>query len=229
VQIKLIETREIAPEVRHFVFEALGVDNLAFTPGQFISLTETLNGRQIVRAYSIASAPRGNRFDLCLNRLVEGVFSPWLFERKPGDILETRPPLGFFVLRKPPREAVFIATGTGIAPFRAMLEERLGAGDTRPFTLVFGVRYEHALLYRDEFEQLAREHPNFRFMPTLSRPEPSWTGLTGHVQAHMAEAIGDRRDLDVYICGLKLMVDDVRAILKNMGFDRKQIVYEKYD
>ena len=229
MQIKLIESREIAPEVRHFVFEATGIDTLAFTPGQFVSLTQTVEGREVTRAYSIASAPRGNRFDLCLNRLVEGIFSPWLFERKPGDTLDMRPPLGFFVLRKPPREAVFVATGTGIAPFRAMLEERLGANDTRPFTLLFGVRYERGLLYRDEFEQMAREHPNFRFLPMLSRPESSWKGRTGHVQAHLEEVIGGRRDLDVYICGLKLMVDDVRAILKNMGFDRKQIVYEKYD
>jgi CDP-4-dehydro-6-deoxyglucose reductase len=49
------------------------------------------------------------------------------------------------------------------------------------------------------------------------------------VQPHLLEAVGERRDLDVYVCGLKLMVDDVRAILKARGFDRKQIIYEKYD
>ena len=49
------------------------------------------------------------------------------------------------------------------------------------------------------------------------------------MQLHLLEAIGDRRDLDVYVCGMKAMVDDVRAILKEMGFDRKQIVFEKYD
>jgi CDP-4-dehydro-6-deoxyglucose reductase len=63
----------------------------------------------------------------------------------------------------------------------------------------------------------------------LSRPEESWTGRAGHVQAHLAEAIGDRRDVDVFLCGLKLMVDDVRNILKEMGFERKQILFEKYD
>ena len=77
--------------------------------------------------------------------------------------------------------------------------------------------------------RLAGKYPNFRFWPTLSRAESSWTGRTGHVQTHLLEAIGDRRDLDVYICGLKAMVDDVRAILKGVGFDRKQIIFEKYD
>jgi len=229
MKAKLIESFEIAPEVRHFVFEVPDERNLIFTPGQFVSFTGTFNSKKITRAYSIASPPCGNRFELCLNRVVEGLFSPRLFEMKPGDAIEMRPPVGFFVLRHPPREAVFIATGTGIAPFRSMLLAQLGAADPRPFTLLFGVRYERSILYREELEQLASEHPNFRFYPTLSRPEPSWTGRTGHVQAHIYEVIGNRRDLDVYICGLKLMVDDVRAILAEMGFERRQIVYEKYD
>jgi len=225
----LIEVREIAPNVRHFVFEVPEVQEFYFVPGQFISLTHTIDGREITRPYSIASKPGGNRFDLCLNLVEDGVFSPWLFALRAGDELEMTAPLGYFVLRNPQRDAIFVATGTGIAPMRSMLQAWLGQDDPRHLTLIFGVRYEHSLLYREEFEELAREHPNFRFLPTLSRPEPSWTGRSGHVQAHLKEAIGERRDVDVYICGLKAMVDDVRAMLKGMGFDRKQIIYEKYD
>ena len=225
----LVDFREIGPDVRHFVFEVPGVKEFYFVPGQFVSLTQKLEGKEITRAYSISSAPNGNRFDLCLNRVQDGIFSNWLFTLKPGDTVETSAPLGYFILRNPQRDAVLVATGTGIAPFRSMLEAWLGQDDPKQLTLIFGVRYEHNLFYRDEFEELARKHPNFRFWPTLSRPEPSWQGRTGHVQQHLVEAVGDRRDVDVYICGLKLMVDDVRAMLKGMGFDRKQIIYEKYD
>ena len=63
----------------------------------------------------------------------------------------------------------------------------------------------------------------------MSRPEDSWRGRTGHVQRHLSEAIGERRDLDIYVCGLKAMVDDVRSRLKTAGFDRRHIIYEKYD
>jgi CDP-4-dehydro-6-deoxyglucose reductase len=147
---------------------------------------------------------------------------------QPGEAIDIRPPLGMFVLRTPPRDSVLIATGTGIAPFRSILKGQLHAA-SQALTLVFGVRYESHLMYRAELEEMARQHPHFRFMPTLSRPEESWTGRTGHVQAHLAEAIGERRDVDVFLCGLKLMVDDVRNILKEMGFDRKQILFEKYD
>lgn len=225
----LLEAHDIAPEVRHFVFQAPEVEQLHFKPGQFVSFHEVLGGKKITRPYSIASLPAGNRFELCLNLVKEGLFSPHLFGMKPGDAVDISAPLGFFVVRNPAREAIFIATGTGIAPFRSMVPDYLSHPDARQLTLLFGVRYESTVYYRDEFERQAAQYSNFRFWPTLSRAGESWGGRTGHVQTHLLEAIGERRDLDVYICGMKAMVDDVRAILKGMGFDRKQIIFEKYD
>jgi len=229
MEARLIESREIAPAVRHFEFEALGVERLEFAPGQFTSFIDIIDGKEITRAYSMASAPSGtNRFELCLNRVEPGHLSPRLFEMKPGDRIEMRQPLGMFVLRQPARDSIFIGTGTGVAPYRSMLQAHLHASSPG-FTLLFGVRYESHLLYRTEFEAMAIEYPHFRFWPTLSRPDSTWKGRQGHVQAHLAEAIEDRRNLDFYLCGLKEMVDDVRAVLKGLGFDRKQIFYEKYD
>ncbi len=229
MEAKLIESTELAPEVRHFVFEVPGVEKFTFVPGQFVSMNRVINEKKITRAYSIASAPsETNRFELCLNLVREGLLSPRLFELQPGDTIDIRPPLGMFVLRNPPRDAIFIATGTGIAPFRSILKAQLNE-TSQAFTLVFGVRHESHLMYREEFEEMARKHPHFHFLPTLSRPTETWSGRSGHVQAHLQEAIGERRDVDVFLCGLKLMVDDVRNILKEMGFDRKQILFEKYD
>jgi ferredoxin-NADP reductase len=229
MQARLIESSEIAPEVRHFVFEVPEVEKFTFVPGQFVSMNHVINEKTITRAYSIASAPsETNRFELCLNLVHDGLLSPRLFEMQPGDTVEVRRPLGMFVLRNPPRDTVFIATGTGIAPFRSILKAQLSE-TSQAFTLVFGVRHESHLMYRDEFEEMAQRHSRFRFLPTLSRPTETWTERSGHVQAHLQEAIGERRDVDVFLCGLKLMVDDVRNILKEMGFDRKQILFEKYD
>jgi ferredoxin-NADP reductase len=242
MQAKLIECVEIAPGLGHFVFEAQNGEapngkGFDFVPGQFVSLTAQIvtnetGTKQITRAYSLASAPHGvspeNRFELCLNVAPGGLFSNHLFQMKPGDTVEMRPPLGMFVLRQPPRDSLFIATGTGIAPFRSMLKAHLSESSPQ-FTLLFGVRHESHLIYRAEFEDLSRRYPNFRFWPMLSRPDTSWTGRTGHVQAHLEEALSGRHDVDVYLCGLKLMVDDVRSRLRAAGFDRKQIFYEKYD
>ena len=229
MRARLIEAVEIAPGVRHFVFEAPELQRLAFTPGQFISLSGAVDGKTITRAYSIASPPSaGNRFDLCLNRVDFGTFSPRLFELAPGDTVEMGAPLGTFTLREPLRDSLLVATGTGIAPFRSMLMTSLNV-DSPAITLLFGVRHESNLLYREEFEALSRQYPQFRFWPTLTQPGPGWKGRAGRVQAHLLDATGGRTDIDIYLCGLQAMVDEVRQVVKGMGFDRKQIRYEKYD
>ena len=229
MRARLIESVEIAPEVRHFVFETPELDRLEFTPGQFVSFTEPFNGKAVTRAYSIASAPAGNRFELCLNRVEDGIFSPYLFQLCPGAEVEMRGPLGYFVPKQPFAEAVFIATGTGIAPFRGFVHSAAVLESDAPITLLYGTRHEESIIYRDEFEALERTRPGFRFLPTLTRATPAWPGRIGRVQQHLDEVLAGRTDLDVYICGLKAMVDDVRSILKARGFDRKRIIAEKYD
>lgn len=225
----LIETRELAPDVRHFVFAAPEMEALAYQPGQFVSFSAPVNGRKVTRAYSLASAPAGNRFELCLNRVNEGLFSPYLFDLAPGAEVEMRGPLGYFVPKTPFGDSVFVATGTGIAPFRSFLESPAVVDSSAAITLLMGARHEAGLLYRGEFEALAARRPGFRYLPTLTRPPEGWTGRTGRVQAHLDEALGGRRGVDVYICGLKAMVDDVRAMLKAQGFEKAQVIFEKYD
>jgi NAD(P)H-flavin reductase len=97
------------------------------------------------------------------------------------------------------------------------------------FWLLFGVRFEHDIYYRDEFERLAAEHSNFHFMPTLSRGGAEWRGLRGYVQERVGEVVGGRRDLRAYICGLDKMVSANRELLKSLGWNREWIRYEKYD
>ncbi len=231
LRAKLVEYRDLSPAVRHFVFEASDIPQLEFVPGQFFSFTEELQGKKITRAYSVASPPDGNRIELCLNRVEEGHFSPHLFALQPGDVVQMKGPYGAFVWRKPMSDSLLVATGTGIAPFRSMLLDYFGRqpDSAVQVTLLFGVRHEDNLFYRGDFEELARRHRNFHFRPALSQPRGGWQGLSGRVQQHLTDLIGERRDIDVYICGLRAMVDDVRERLKEHGFDRKRIIYEKYD
>lgn len=234
MKARLLESHEIAPYTRHFTFDIPELEAFPFQAGQFVSLSAPIaltqdetSSRVITRAYSLASRANGNHFDLCLNRVEDGLFSPMLFSMQPGDTVDLSGPLGYFHWRQPASDSILVATGTGIAPFRGMLQEPLGESNV---ALVFGVRFEANLMYRGEFEKLAADKPGqFEFLPVLSRPEESWAGRRGHVQAHVLEAIGDRRDVNVYICGMKAMVDDLRAQLKARGFDRKRIIYEKYD
>ena len=101
-------------------------------------------------------------------------------------------------------------------------------------TLLYGARYEEGLLYREEFEQLACIYPSFKFMPTVTRPSLLWRGRRGRVQEHLDEALGTQKgrtlaSVDVYVCGLREMVDDIRRELEERGLERGQIFYERYD
>jgi CDP-4-dehydro-6-deoxyglucose reductase len=226
---RLARVETLTDTTKHFEFEVLGPRPFGFTAGQFISLYLPRDGAEDNRAYSVASAPQPNRFDLCLNRVPGGYFSNYLCDLAPGAGVEFEGPFGFFVLRHPLRDSLFIATGTGIAPIRGMLQELFACGTDRNVWLLFGVRYPNTILYRDEFEALAARHPNFHFLPTLSRAPADWPGLRGHVQEHLDSLLAEHPGLDAYLCGLKAMVDDVHQRLKARGFDRKQIRYEKYD
>ena len=233
LKARLLGQRELAPEVHHFDFEVPDVDVLPFAPGQFVSIVKEIEGKEITRAYSIASPHDGNRFALCLNRVQDGMISPYLFSLQAGETIDIQEPLGYFTLRHPGHRAVFVATGTGVAPFRSILLHHLPK--THPeVTLLFGARYSHGLLYREEFLALEQQYSKFRLLTTVTRPDENWQGGTGRVMAHLDEALALRTPdelstVDVYICGLREMVDDVRKELKARGFDRKQIIYEKYD
>lgn len=224
---------DLSGVTRHLEFAVEQTPHFEFQAGQFVSLLADHDGRQITRAYSIASPPRGNNtFDLCLNRVPDGFFSNWLCGLREGDQVRFHGPHGYFTLKQPVRDSIFVATGTGIAPIRGMLHWLLAAParhGNHQFWLVFGVRYQQDLYYDDEFRQFERDHPNFHYLPTLSRENPGWEGARGYVQEHVEKLAGGRTDMDAYICGLRDMVTANRGLLKKLGWDRKSIFYERFD
>ena len=213
----------------------LGMSRFGFVAGQWLSFKQVKpdEEEELTRAYSIASPPGEDpRFALCLNRVQDGFMSNFLCDMKEGEEIRCQGPFGDFILHPPMRDTLFIATGTGIAPFRSMLHWLL-ADESRhqgkQLSLLFGNRFEEDIYYHDEFERLAAQHPNFRYLPTLSRGSAEWRGLRGYVQEHVLEIAQGRSDMHAYICGLDKMVKANRELLKSMGWDRKSIRYEKYD
>ena len=232
--VRLVRSVSLSTPTKHLEFEVAAVPRLGFVSGQWLSLkTNKPDGEEITRAYSIASPPGDDsRFALCLNRVQDGFMSNFLCDMKEGAEIRCQGPFGDFILRPPLRDTIFIATGTGIAPFRSMLHWLL-ADDARHqgknLWLVFGNRTEKDIYYHDEFLALAGRHANFHYMPTLSRGDASWQGLRGYVQQHVPEIVQGRTGVHAYICGLDKMIKVNRDLLKGLGWDRKSILYEKYD
>jgi ferredoxin-NADP reductase len=231
---QVVQSLPLSEFTKHLELEVKGAPRFGFVPGQWLSVKATTpDGEEMTRAYSIASPPTENgRVAFCLNRVHEGFMSNHLCGLAEGSEISFQGPFGNFTLHPPLLDTVFIATGTGIAPFRSMLHWLLADPERhqqREFWLLFGARREQDIYYRDEFERLAAEHSNFHFMPTLSRATPEWKGLRGYVQDHVKEIVGTRTDIHAYICGLDKMVKANRELLKSMGWDRTSVRYEKYD
>jgi ferredoxin-NADP reductase len=232
---RLTRSRALSDFTKHLEFEIPAITRFGFVAGQWLSLKANKpDGEEITRAYSIASAPdESNKFALCLNRVQDGFMSNYLCDMKEGDEISCQGAFGNFILRPPMRDTLLIATGTGVAPFRSMLQWLFHAPEERherhQVWLVFGSRHEKDIYYHGEFLQLAQEHSNFRYLPTLSRGDENWKSLRGYVQDHVRAIVGDRTDMTAYICGLKKMITANRDLLKSLGWDRKSIIYEAYD
>lgn len=219
----------IAEEVQSIWFKLDG--KLEFKPGQFMTMLLPKGEVTVRKMYSIASAPHiTDRFELCINRVPGGFGSNYLCDLKVGMKLQCIGPYGIFVLREPlQNDPIFIATGTGIAPLKSMLdtiwEKKLDDG--RMIWLFFGARTQAHLIYHKEFQKMAAEHSNFKYIATLSREE-NWKGAKGHVQDHFAEHIADPVGKEAYVCGLTVMVSDVRKKLAEMGYPKEHVHFENY-
>jgi ferredoxin-NADP reductase len=228
----------LSPTVRELSFERLDGAPFAFEAGQWVSLVLPLAGGDARRAYSIASSPDGTaRFDLAVTQVEAGPGSTYLHGLEPGATLQAIGPQGFFTrpLGDAPPSGLFVGTGTGIAPLRSMLRAALNRGSSSPLCLLFGVRSQQEILYREELEALARTHPRVRIEVTLSRPDGGWQARHGYVQLHVRElyeslAKEGRGPPHAYVCGLERMVGAVRDILrKQMGLPRELVHSERYD
>lgn len=245
-RVQVVGSTDLSPTVRALTLELLGDVSFTFDAGQYVHLfVPTEGGLVFKRPYSIASAPPSAaaaaaggaraRFDIAVTR-VEGPTSAALHGLAPGTRLEIEGPSGSFVRRDRSDPALFVATGTGLAPLRSMLADALAepTASTTPLSLLFGCRTEEDILWRDELERWRRDHPRFRFEVTLSRAPERWRGPRGYVQTHLKEMLDDLREGGgaprAYVCGVSAMVLDVVDVLeRKLELDRDRIHYETYD
>ena len=204
---------------------------MAFIAGQFAVVICPKDGKVIRRAYSIASPPEENHhLDLIVKLVEGGVVTNWFWTLKQGDRLRVQGPFGKFILPEQiDFDVVFVAVGTGIAPFRSMIWHLFRRGFSRRIWLLFGTRYDNRIPYHGEWLELAHKHSNFIYIPTISRPSPEWKGETGYVQTKIPRFFADPTGKRIYICGLNEMIQAVQDAALQQGYPKNQIAYEKYD
>lgn len=230
-------TKPIAPSVLHLNFHIEGETTFQFIPGQFITLLIDTPAKQLRRSYSVANTYHdgSNIIEFAASYVEGGIASELLFNLNPGDKLTASGPFGRLVLRnETPARYIFVATGTGVTPYRAMLvelEKRLSEQEQLQVVLLFGVRKPEDLLYGNEFGEFAAKNPRFEFRAYYSREFPESAKpheYPGHVSKAFAEINPNPQHDVVYLCGNPHMIDDIFAILVNQGFPTENIRREKY-
>jgi CDP-4-dehydro-6-deoxyglucose reductase len=208
------------------------LEKFDFIPGQFVTLDLPIHEKpnKRWRSYSISSWPDGtNSFELLVVLAKQGLGSNYLFhEVKVGSELTFRGAQGVFVLpEKLERDIYLICTGTGIAPFRSMVNYiYLNNIPHKNIFLIFGCRRREDLLYYDELKKLEETSQGFYYYPTLSREH--WDGHFGYVHPIYMELAKDLPDADFFLCGWKHMLDEAKKHILEMGYDKKRIHIELY-
>jgi NAD(P)H-flavin reductase len=217
--------------VQNLVFRVSRGAPMPYRAGHYVDLfPPAASGLVMKRPYSIASAydpAPPQAFEFAITRVDEGPTSVALHDLGVGAEIDLEGPHGSFTREAgAPEPSLFIATGTGLAPLRAMLQEELRRASGPSLTLLFGARTEADLLWHDELAAMAKEHPRLRYEPTLTRASRSWPGRRGRVQTHLADVLSS--DHVAYVCGLPEMVEDVKDALSALGLPRRAVRFEEY-
>lgn len=222
----LLRSTPLTHDVTQFDFSLEG-QAVDYKAGQFFMLqVEDAQGKAS-RAYSVSSAPSEKSFfSLCVKILPDGRASQFLANLKPGDPAKFMAPFGHFFMTESKKDAVMVATGTGLAPFMSMLPSLFEQGFEGKIDLYFGVRHEEDLFYVDELRAYEAAHPNFRAHVTLSQPPEGWTGLQGRVTDHLNEL--DYANVQVYICGNGDMVKGVKDFMQEKGVTKEDLHWEQF-
>jgi CDP-4-dehydro-6-deoxyglucose reductase, E3 len=233
---ELVAARSLSPSVRSLTFRTGDGAPVGHVAGQYLDLiVPTARGLPFKRSYSIASPPdtaHPDRFELAVTRVAGGPTSEALHALPLGGRVEIEGPRGTFVRSVEDRAApaLFVGTGTGLAPLRAMLAEEVTRIEGSPCVLLFGCRTPDDVLWADELGAWERASPRFQLQVTLSRPPAGWAGRTGYVQKHVVDLARSLPDAHAYVCGLSAMVDDVVGLLERTGtMPRAALHYEVYD
>ncbi|BEV73388.1 MULTISPECIES: CDP-6-deoxy-delta-3,4-glucoseen reductase [unclassified Paludibacterium] len=236
IQIKTlpcrVETIEKIHDVAVLRLKLPVSERLQFMAGQYIDILMK-DGKS--RSFSIANAPHDDAFiELHIRHQPGGSFSEYVFNQmKEREIMRFKGPMGSFFLREDSdKPIILVASGTGFAPIKGIVEHALFTGSQRPMVLYWGARTKPDLYMASLAEQWQAAHPDlFRFVPVLSeaRVEDAWTGRTGFVHQAVLDDFADLSGHQVYACGVPVMVEAAhRSFIAERGLPESEFFSDAF-
>ncbi len=208
------------------------------------------NPEPTYRAYSMANHPAEGNIVMLNIRIATppwdrakgafmdvnpGICSSYIFSRKPGDKVIVSGPYGEFFIKETDNEMMFIGGGAGMAPMRSHIFHLFHTVKTgRKATFWYGARSKREIFYEENFREIERQFPNFKFVIALSEPQPddNWEGKTGFIhQVIMDEYLSkheEPEEIEYYLCGPPMMNDAVQKMLYDYGVPEEMIAFDDF-
>jgi CDP-4-dehydro-6-deoxyglucose reductase, E3 len=219
--------RAASPLVTHLTVKIAEEEAPAYLPGQYMNIVLPDSG---VRSFSMASAPKDGLVDFHIRRLERGRFTDERLSRlRPGDRLDVELPLGSFCFRAEDyRPLLMVATGTGLAPLKAMLEQLMDCDDCPPVSLYWGTRTAEDLYLHDAITRWSERLYEFNYVPVLSRPDAAWQGRRGYVQDAVCADLDDLSEHAIYLCGSPQMISSAKQAFLARGASAAHLYSEGF-
>lgn len=228
---EVIEVKPLTYDIKLVTFKLLEPEEMAFKPGQYAQLR--VPGIDVIRAYSIASDPKlTNILEFIIRLVPKGQATTFVhLALEVGDVINITGPYGDFYLKEDSeRDIICIAGGSGKAPIRAILYFLKDRNMNRKVKYFFGARTKKDLYYTEEFLELAKEYPNFQYIPALSEPLPedNWEGEVGLITDVVDRFSEDLSESEAYLCGSPGMIDACIRVLQNNKINMENVYYDKF-
>lgn len=206
----------LTPDVTHLCLRLPDEAQLVYRPGQYMNV-QLGDGRH--RSFSMASRPNGGLVDFHVRRIPGGTFTEKrLPTLRAGQTLDVELPHGSFGFHAEDyRPLLMVATGTGLAPIKSMLEALMDDEDCPPVSLYWGMRTEADLYLHKEIQQWAARLYEFKYVPVLSQASAQWTGRRGYVQDAVMEDLQDLSEYAIYLCGSPAMINEAKVAFSHGG------------
>ena len=227
---------DLTYDIKLFRLELQQPPTMDFAPGQYVQfLCQRYKGspEEVYRAYSVASDPKDKKIiDLIIRRVPNGICTTYCFDYlKAGDSVKLNGPYGRFRLSDSDAPMVWVAGGSGIAPFVSILQQMQNEGIKREATCFFGGNQVRDMFLLNRMKQFEQELDNFTFVPVVAAPADGeqWSGQKGLVTEAVQRNFSDLSDHEGYLCGSPGMIDAAVKVLGNMGMSEERIFFDKFE
>lgn len=222
VSAQVTAVEQVASET--FRVELKATEAVVFEPGQYVRITPA--GADFHRSYSMANAPGSERLEFFVRLVPGGAFSEWLGGAKPGDRVELSAPHGTFFLRDEARPRLFVAGGTGVAPFLSMLRSMAGHPPPHRTTLLIGARTPDHLFALDELNNLGEQLNDVHLQ--IAVEQEAQPGCHAGYATELIGHLGLDPTTRVYLCGPPPMVEAGRRAAEAAGLKRGDVLCERF-